>query len=48
LENLQKSNDVIFKVPSRRNPSMFISQKRQIRHTQHTLVQSKSEWCHKT
>ena len=30
------------------HPSMFISQKSQIRHMQHTLVQSKSKWCNKT
>ena len=27
------------------HPSMFISQKSQIRNMEHTLVQSKSEWC---
>ena len=30
------------------HPSMFISQKSQIRNMEHTLVQSKSEWCNKT
>ena len=30
------------------HPSMFISQKRQIRHMRHTLVQTISEWCNKT
>jgi len=28
--------------------SMLISQKSQIRNMEHTLVQSKSEWCNKT
>jgi len=30
------------------HPSMFISQKSQSRNMEHTLVQSKSEWCNKT
>ena len=29
------------------HPSMFISQKSQIRHVQHALIRTKSEWCNK-
>jgi len=42
------ANTLAFAVDLSIHLSMFIYQKCKIRHMEHTLVQSKSEWCNKT